>query len=75
MFANISAVTPTQWIIVLSAVAVCFCFSAWTILDAWKRDFESGNEKVLWMQICIFIPILGSLAYIFFGKKRGNPRI
>jgi len=75
MFADISAVTPTQWIIVLSAVAVCFSFSAWTIMDAWKRDFESGNEKVLWMQICIFIPILGSLAYLFLGRKRGNKRV
>jgi hypothetical protein len=74
MFPDFSAVTTTQWAIILSSVAVCFSFSAWTILDIWKRDFESVNEKVLWMQICIFVPILGSVAYLFVGRKRGNTR-
>jgi len=72
MFADISSLTSTQWIVIITAVCVCFAFSAWTILDAWKRDFESFQEKVLWMQICIFIPIIGSLAYLFLGKKRGR---
>ncbi len=74
MFPDFSAVTTTQWAIILSSVAICFAFSAWTILDIWKRDFESVNEKVLWMQICIFVPILGSVAYLFVGRKRGNTR-
>ena len=72
MFADFSAITSTQWIVIITAVCVCFAFSMWTILDAWKRTFESAQEKVLWMQICIFIPILGSLAYIFLGQKRGS---
>jgi hypothetical protein len=75
MFPDFSAVTATQWVVILSSVAVCFAFSAWTILDAWKREFESANEKVLWMQICIFVPILGSVAYLFFGQKRGIKRL
>jgi hypothetical protein len=74
MFPDFSAVTTTQWAIILSSVAVCFSFSVWTILDIWKRDFESVNEKVLWMQICIFVPILGAVAYLFVGRKRGNTR-
>ncbi|MEZ7195512.1 MULTISPECIES: PLD nuclease N-terminal domain-containing protein [Pseudodesulfovibrio] len=72
MFADFSALTPTQWAIVLAAVGVCFGFSAWSILDVWKRNFESPTEKSLWMQICIFIPILGALTYLFLGRKRGS---
>lgn len=72
MIADFSALTSTQWIIVILAVAVCFSFSAWSIWDTWKREFESTNEKVLWIQICIFIPILGSLAYLSIGRKRGS---
>jgi len=74
MIADFSALTINQWIVVIAAIVACFSFSAWTILDAWKRDFESANEKVLWMQICIFIPILGSLAYLSLGRKRGSKR-
>ncbi|WP_338666769.1 PLD nuclease N-terminal domain-containing protein [Pseudodesulfovibrio methanolicus] len=72
MFADFSALTPTQWAIVLIAVGLCFAFSAWSILDVWKRNFESSAEKSLWMQICIFIPILGALTYLFLGRKRGS---
>ena len=74
MFPDFSAVTPLQWTLAGAALALCFSFSAWTILDVWKRDFESPNEKVLWMQFCIFIPILGSLAYLSIGRKRGTKR-
>ena len=74
MFPDYSALTSNQWIAIIAAVVACFSFSAWTILDAWKRDFESANEKLLWMQICIFIPILGSLAYLSIGRKRGSKR-
>lgn len=72
MFADFSALTSQQWIIILAAVAICFSFTAWTIWDAWKKDFPTTNEKVLWMQICIFVPILGSLAYLFLGRNRGS---
>lgn len=72
MFADFSALTSMQWAVILGIVGLCFTFSAWAILDVWKRDFGSSNEKSLWMQICIFIPILGALAYLFFGRKRGS---
>jgi len=74
MFPDFSAVTPTQWAIAGLAVALCFSFSAWTILDAWRRDYDLPSEKVAWMQLCIFIPILGSLAYLLIGRKRGTKR-
>ena len=72
MFADFSALTGTQWAIVLTSVGLCFAFSAWGILDVWKRNFESSMEKSLWMQICIFIPILGTLTYLFLGRQRGS---
>ncbi|WP_243546426.1 PLD nuclease N-terminal domain-containing protein [Pseudodesulfovibrio tunisiensis] len=72
MFADFSALTAQQWTVILGVVAVCFGLSAFCILDVWKRQFESSNEKALWMQMCIFIPILGALAYLFVGRKRGS---
>lgn len=75
MFPDYSAITTNQWIAIISVVAICFSFSAWTILDCWKRNYESTNEKVLWIQICIFVPILGSLAYLFIGRNRGSKNL
>ena len=72
MFADYSSLTSLQWVIVIASVGACFSFSAWAILDIWKRNFESSTEKSLWMQICIFIPILGATAYLFLGRQRGS---
>ena len=71
-FPDYSALTTTQWAVIISLFLICFSFSAWTILDAWKRTFESANEKVLWIQICIFVPLIGSVAYLMIGRKRGS---
>ncbi|MCJ2163777.1 MULTISPECIES: PLD nuclease N-terminal domain-containing protein [unclassified Pseudodesulfovibrio] len=72
MIADFSALTPMQWTILLVSIALCFSVSAWAILDVWKRTYESPMEKSLWMQICIFIPIIGALSYLFLGKQRGR---
>jgi len=72
MFPDYTSLTTQHWIIIIAVLVVCFSFSAWTIIDAWKRTFESVNEKVLWIQICIFVPILGSLAYLGLGRQRGT---
>jgi len=72
MFADFSSLTGSQWALIIAIVGMCFSFSAWAILDVWKRHFESPTEKSLWMQICIFIPILGATAYLFLGRNRGS---
>lgn len=74
MFADFSSLSTTEWAIILGVVGMCFSYSVWAILDVWNRNFESSTEKSLWMQICIFIPILGATAYLFLGRNRGSKR-
>lgn len=72
MFEKLAAVTAGQWAAVALIGLIYLAFNAWCILDAWKRDFGSSNEKVAWIQVIVFIPLLGALAYIFIGKNRGE---
>ena len=72
MFADFSALTTQQWTIVILIVGACFTVSILTILDIWKRRFRSAGEKSIWMQIAIFIPVLGALAYFFIGRNNGS---
>jgi uncharacterized protein YjeT (DUF2065 family) len=30
------------------------------------------NEKAIWMAICVFVPVLGGLAYLIFGRPRAK---
>lgn len=72
LIADFSSLSNNQWIVIIALVGICFSFSAWSIIDCWKRTYESTNEKVMWIQISVFVPILGSLAYLFLGRKRGS---
>lgn len=71
MLDRLATVTPLQWGLAALVVLLFFAFSARCILDAWNRDFGSSGEKAAWIQVIIFIPILGALAYLLIGKNRG----
>lgn len=73
MLERISQITALQWALAGGVVLALFAFSAWAILDAWKRDFDSNGEKVGWIQLIIFIPLIGALSYVLIGRKRGEP--
>lgn len=72
MFEKLAAVTAGQWALVACVGLIYFSLNAWCILDAWKRDFGSANEKVAWVQVMVFIPLIGALAYLFIGRSRGE---
>ncbi len=72
MFDHLSQVTPMQWALVLGIVAIFLTISFISIWDAFHKEFNSVNEKVAWIQICIFIPVLGGIAYLLIGKRRGK---
>ncbi len=39
------------------------------LIDILKNKFKQ-NDKLSWFLTVIFIPVLGSLLYLFFGKKK-----
>ena len=38
--------------------------------DIRQRDYVSGDNKIFWLFIVIFIGIIGSLIYFMYGRKR-----
>lgn len=53
----------------LSVGAALFVIWVWAIIDVIKSDFKDSVTKIIWMAILIFLPLLGSLIYIFIGKS------
>ena len=45
----------------------------WCIWDAYRRNFPSLVEKIAWVMVGIFFPVIGGLTYIFIGRKRSSP--
>ncbi len=42
----------------------------WAIYHAFYRRFPTDAEKMIWICVGIFVPILGGVIYFFTGRKR-----
>lgn len=44
----------------------------WGIWHAYHRFFPTQQERLIWLGVCIFVPVLGGLAYLIFGMRRAK---
>jgi drug/metabolite transporter (DMT)-like permease len=42
------------------------------IWQSFHREFPTPLERMFWFLLAIFIPLLGGLAYLIWGRKRGR---
>ncbi|HMM37723.1 MAG TPA: PLDc N-terminal domain-containing protein [Desulfovibrio sp.] len=61
-----------QWIMILAPMGIFVCISLFSIWDAFRREFPSILEKMAWIQLSVLVPFLGGVAYLIFGRKRGQ---
>lgn len=38
-------------------------------IHALNAEFKSYKSKFIWLALILFIPIIGTLAYLFLGKR------
>jgi len=41
----------------------------WALVDILKSEF-TGSNKIIWVLVVIFLPLLGSILYLAIGKKQ-----
>jgi hypothetical protein len=44
----------------------------WAIVDIAHRDFSTLKKKALWGALIVFVPCLGGLVYLIFGRRQGT---
>ena len=44
----------------------------WAIAHAFYRNFPTIQEKMVWLCLAVFVPVIGGLVYLFAGRKRGS---
>lgn len=52
-----------QMIIICSIIFMVYC-----LRHISKHKFNNNN-KIYWVLVVIFLPVVGSILYLFFGKK------
>ena len=47
-----------------------FVFWLWMLIDAIQKPSLSGNERLIWILVIVFLPCIGSLIYFFVAKSK-----
>lgn len=58
--------------VILVLLTVPILPNLWCIWHAYRSRFPTTVEKMAWVMVGIFFPVLGGLVYLLFGYKRSN---
>jgi hypothetical protein len=65
--------TSTTVIIIVGAVVASSLTTCWSLVDVAGRDFGAIEKKAVW-GVVAFIPFVGWMVYLLWGRKRGRRR-
>ncbi|EIM77110.1 hypothetical protein A3SI_07404 [Nitritalea halalkaliphila LW7] len=41
----------------------------YTLYDVLTRDFRNGTDKIIWLLVVIFLPLLGTILWFLVGRS------
>jgi hypothetical protein len=56
----------------LAVIVLLSLPNLWCILQAVKKEFRNPPEKILWLLLGIFLPVLGGILYLAWGRTRAE---
>ncbi len=42
----------------------------WAFIDILTSEFISSTDKIIWLLVVVFIPVLGFVLYFTYGRKQ-----
>lgn len=64
------------WIIFMTGIALIsissFIFWLFMLIDAAKRKFKDGSDKVAWILVIVLVGIIGAIIYYFVIKRKNK---
>lgn len=73
MFFLLSMPGGAEWILIFAAIFI-LAFPIWAIIDIIRSDFKQPDNKLLWILLVIFLPLIGSILYYYMGKQQKTAR-
>jgi hypothetical protein len=63
--------TPTVILVFLGIglFAIPNLFGIW---HAFHRVFPTPQERLIWVAVCVFVPVIGGVSYLIFGLRRAR---
>jgi len=64
-----ATLTLKKWILLLLILLLPMIPTFWAIIDLFKVQTRAIYTKFFWLMFVIFIPCLGGLCYLLFGRR------
>ena len=55
--------------LIIGLFAIPNLFGIW---HAFHRIFPTPQERMIWIGVCIFVPVIGGVSYLIFGLRRAR---
>jgi hypothetical protein len=52
-----------------------FVFWLWMLVHAITNKGLADGEKIVWVLVIIFLPLIGSIIYFFLGRPKGSAAV
>jgi len=52
-----------------------FVFWLWMLVHAITNKGLSDGERIAWVLVIIFLPLIGSIIYFFIGRTKGSSAV
>ncbi len=69
---QIPSMTPGQMALAALVLVLAILPNYIAIWQSFHRVFPTPLERMFWFLLAVFVPVLGGLAYLFWGRKRGR---
>jgi type VI protein secretion system component VasK len=63
--------TSTTVMLVLAIAGASYLLTCWALVDVAVKDFGALEKKAVW-GIIAFLPFIGWLIYLLWGRKKGK---
>lgn len=64
--------TPTQTLFAIGLLVLPILPNILAIWHVFPREFPTPQEKMAWLALAVFLPVIGGLVYWIMGRKRGK---
>lgn len=61
--------TP-EILILLFLIIIPTILWVWALIDILKSQFKGGSDKVVWLLVVCFLPLLGFILYFSIGRNQ-----
>jgi hypothetical protein len=57
-------------LLILLFLASPAVFIVWALIEVLKSNFQNDTNKLIWVLVILFVPVLGGLLYFIIGRKQ-----